>query len=51
CREVFIPRIRPSFCCRTCLKLFHGACVGYSRHKRQSPPPAWICPRCPNGER
>lgn len=51
CNKVFIPSLRPSFCCRTCRKLFHGDCAGYARHKRQCPPPDWICPRCPNGER
>lgn len=51
CDKVFIPSLRPSFCCRTCHKLFHGDCAGYSRHKRQCPPPDWICPCCPNGER
>lgn len=41
----------PCFCCRACGKLFHGRCVGYDRVKRHFPPPDWICPRCPSGER
>lgn len=51
CNKVFIPSLRPTFSCRACRKLFHGDCAGYARHKRQCPPPDWICPRCPNGER
>lgn len=51
CGKVFIPSLRPSFCCRACRNLFHGDCAGYARHKRQCPPPDWICPHCPNGER
>ncbi|CAN0437680.1 unnamed protein product [Ectocarpus sp. 12 AP-2014] len=41
----------PIFCCRGCGKLFHGDCVGYNLDSRQSPPPKWICPCCPDGER
>lgn len=45
------PARRPSFSCRACDKLFHAGCVGYDPRKRQSPPPSWICPCCPDGER
>lgn len=48
CSSVFFPRA-VTFSCRTCGKLFHRDCVGY--HTNYFPPPDWICPRCPNGER
>ncbi|CAN0435824.1 unnamed protein product, partial [Ectocarpus sp. 12 AP-2014] len=51
CRIPIDPARRPSFSCRACNKLFHAACVGYDPRKRQSPPPSWICPCCPDGER
>ncbi|CAN0208668.1 unnamed protein product, partial [Ectocarpus sp. 12 AP-2014] len=41
----------PIFCCRGCGKLFHGDCVGYNLDSRQSPPPDWVCPCCPDVER
>ncbi|CAN0485297.1 unnamed protein product, partial [Ectocarpus sp. 8 AP-2014] len=51
CRIPIDPARRPSFSCRACNKIFHAACVGYDPRKRQSPPPSWICPCCPDGER
>lgn len=51
CRKPLDTGRRPSFCCRSCRKLFHSACAGYDPRKRQSPPPDWICPQCPDGER
>lgn len=44
-------RIRPTVCCRTCNKLYHPVCAGYEPPARRYPPPSWICPICPGGER
>ena len=48
CSSVFTAHT-VTFSCRRCCKLFHRDCVGYNT--RFFPPPDWICPRCPNGER
>ncbi|CAM9632469.1 unnamed protein product, partial [Ectocarpus fasciculatus] len=45
------PAAHANFACRACRKLYHRGCVGYSGRSRQSPPPDWICPHCPGGER
>ncbi|CAM9602581.1 unnamed protein product, partial [Ectocarpus sp. 13 AM-2016] len=51
CGKVFTRDLHPSFACRACRKLYHRSCVGYVNRSRQSPPPDWICPHCPDGER
>ncbi|CAM9452827.1 unnamed protein product, partial [Pylaiella littoralis] len=51
CDKPVFQTTRPSFSCRGCRMLFHGKCAGYDPRKRQFPPPDWICPRCPDGER
>lgn len=43
--------IRPTIACRSCNKVYHPVCAGYEPHIRRYPPPCWICPLCPNGER
>ncbi|CAM9829461.1 unnamed protein product, partial [Ectocarpus sp. 4 AP-2014] len=51
CGKVLTRDVHPSFACRACRKLYHRSCVGYANRSRQSPPPDWICPHCPGGER
>ncbi|CAM9828341.1 unnamed protein product, partial [Ectocarpus fasciculatus] len=52
CRKHFLTDMKhANFACRACRKLYHRGCVGYSGRSRQSPPPDWICPHCPGGER